>query len=541
MNRWIWGLIPALLHCSVVFEPPPARQCSLDSDCKALGAPGAWSCDTIAGVCVSAAMTAAGCESTEACVAANEGRPALCRFPGTPCVMLATPECPRVSGEWSAGDALFVGSVGTQTLRQADGSAPEHEHVERMLQAVDLGIEEWNREVPEGLFTSRRSIAMVQCDSEGDPAIAQQAMAHLLNDVDVPAVLALTDIDQEAIEEQALAADATLVGVECNEPEQLPPQIEGGLVWRMLPALQEQAELASWRVSDLELRIRGERALAESTPIRVAVWADAGAAFDAYVARVRGALHFNRGLSVDDNEGNYLELRNVDSRYEGQPLLQTVQRVFDFMPDIIVAAIDEDFTTYYLRILEAQWPASVPRPQYVLTALNQELSVLSSVVARDDDLRRRLSGTGIGLDADVSNNEAGFRARYRERYGSDPGRTQVAYDAWYATALAIYSADAGGRLDGANIAAHFPRLASGSLTNVDPLSLGAARAWLSAQRDIDLVGASSQLDWDPFTRRVRADAVLWCLSRDADGALQLDEDAGVRWTSSGASGVYDCP
>jgi len=176
----------------------------------------------------------------------------------------------------------------------------------------------------------------------------------------------------------------------------------------------------------------------------------------------------------------------------------------------------------------------------VTTSLTQELNQLASIVGGDDELRRRISGTGLFLDDRVRRNLVGFQTRYGSRYGSDPGRTQAAYDAWYAAALAIYSADAQGRLDGASIAAHFSRLVTGAATDVDPLALGSARIYLSAQESIDLVGASSALDWDTITQRVSAEVGLWCLRRDANGELQLGA-AGLRSTPAGTTGSYDCP
>jgi hypothetical protein len=291
----------------------------------------------------------------------------------------------------------------------------------------------------------------------------------------------------------------------------------------------------------LEARIRAERAVGESTPVRVAVWTDAGNAFIAFGDKLRQVLQFNGRRGADQSGTNYLELRNVDSRYESQPQLDFVNRLVDFAPDVVVVGINEDFTSHYLRMVESLWPSSKARPHYVATLLNQELNALAQIVANDDDLRRRLSGTGLLLGEDVASNLAGFRARYRSRYNGDPGRTQAAYDAWYATVLAIYSADAEGRLGGGNIAAHFSRLTAGASTDVDPLALASARVYLSAQQGVDLVGTSSQLDWDPITRRVTADATLWCLSRDANGALQIDDDAGPHWTPEGITGSYDCP
>lgn len=542
MRPWqLWGITPLLFHCSMLYAPAPARQCESDADCQQQPQLRGLSCDTQYGLCVSEQNALEpGCESTSACTEQNEGLPALCRYPGSPCVRLATPECPLVSGDWQAGDALVLGSVGPYTLGQPDHSAPQLEYVTRLRKALDLGVEEWQREVPEGLFSSQRPLAVVHCNSNGDPSVAQLGMEHLLRDIQVPLVFALSDIEQAALVEQALRSDVTLVCVECYARAQLPPVLEAGLVWRMLPALEDQAELAAWRVSDLERKIRAERGLGDAEPIRVAVWSDSGDAFDAFVGALHEVLRFNGGQDAAQNGSNYLEIRNADPRREIQARLSVARGVVAFVPDILVSAVNEDFTGYYLRMIEAEWPGAWPKPQYVTTSLTEELNQLAAIVGGDDDLRRRISGTGLFLEDQVQRNLVGFQTRYGSRYGSDPGRTQAAYDAWYAAALAIYSADAQGRLDGASIAAHFSRLTTGAAADVDPLALASARAYLAGHESIDLVGASTELDWDPISQRVRAEVALWCLRRDANGGLQLGS-AGPRSTPAGTLGSYDCP
>jgi hypothetical protein len=543
VTRWAyWTAILLSLHCSVLYAPPNARQCASDADCEDQPQLQGLACDAEHGVCVSKqANLVGGCESTTECTEQNEGRAALCRFPGSPCVNIATADCPQVSGDWHAADVLLLGSVGAHTFKLADGSARPVDYVERLSNAVDLGLEEWQREVPGGLFFSQRPIAMVHCNSNGEPAVAQRAMDHLLNDLRVPVVLALSDIEQDAIAQQAIDADVTLVCVECQAPAALPPQLERGLVWRMLPPFENQASLAAWRVSDLEQRIRLERGLADGAPLRLAAWSDHGEAFDAFLQKFHEVVRFNGVQSPARDGSSYFEQRNVDARYESQDQLKAARSMVEFMPDILVVAMNEDFTSYYLRFLEAQWPPTVPKPHYVLTLLNQEIDLLRPIVTQDDDLRLRLSGTGLSVDEEVAGNRAGFRARYRNRFGQDPGRTETGYDAMYATALAIYSADADGRLDGASIAAHFARLREGAIADVDPGALAAAQVYLSAQKSVDLVGSSSRLDWNPITHRVESDLGLWCVSRDAQGALLLESDTGPRWTPEGTTGAYECP
>jgi hypothetical protein len=535
------GVVLSLLGCSVLYDPPAARQCFTDADCESQPELTGLICDGSLGVCVDApALAGEGCESTALCQQQNSNQAALCRFPGSPCVRLQTPECPLLTGNWQAPNALILGSVGPHRYRQADGSVEDSDYVERLVRSIDLAAEEWQQEVPTGLPLSRRPLAILHCDSESNALRAQRVMDHLVNEVNVPVVFALGDTELGATLNQAVDSGTALVCVECYDRAEL-AGMDNGLLWRMLPPFETQAPLAAWRVHDLELRIRAERVLPSTSPLRVALISDDRAAFNDFSAAFRDLIRFNGNLGADANGANYLELRAPDPRTEAVNPLMLARRVVEFAPDIVVAAVDDNFSNYYLRIIEQLWRAPLPRPYYVATLLNQELGLLESIVGDDEDLRLRLSGTGLFEDAEVARNRQGFQARYRSRYAQDPGRTQTGYDAFYATALAIFASDLDGQLNGEHISGLFGQLMGGAATDVDPRALGSARAYLVAKEPIDLVGASSHLDWDPTTRQVRSDVGLWCITRQGGQGLQLKNDAGPRWAPSGTTGTYDCP
>lgn len=540
MRTWcIEVVLAGLMGCSVLYEPPEPRQCVTDADCESQPELAGLVCEASLGVCVARAPSAEGCESTARCSQQNSGQAALCRYPGSPCVRLQTPECPLITGNWQAPNALFLGSVGPHHRRLAEGSTEPVEYVERLLRSIDLAAEEWEQEVPGGLPLSERPLAIVHCDSESDSLQAQQVMDHLVNEVDVPLVFALGDTELGSTLNQAVDARTAVVCVECYDRAE--PGPDNDLVWHMLPPLATQAPLAAWRVHDLELRLRAERALTDATALRVVLVSDDGAAFTDFVAAFRELLRFNGTLTADENGDNYLQLRAPDARRQTTYPLDLARLVVDFAPDIVVMAVDRNFSDYYLRLIEQEWRSPQPRPHYVATWLNQELGELEPIVGSDEELRLRLSGTGLFEDAAVARNRQGFEARYRSRYSQAPGRTQTGYDAFYATALAIFASDLDGQLDGEHISSLFSQLSRGAATDVDPQALDSARAYLVEREAIDLVGASSQLDWDPLTHQVRSDVGLWCLSRESNQALQLENDAGPRWTPSGTTGTYDCP
>ncbi len=535
------GLFSSALHCSVLWDPPAPRQCDSDADCAALSA-SSGTCDPDHGVCVSSNTPVAEnqCQSTALCTQINSTMASLCRYPGSPCVRIETADCPRVTGNWRAPNALILGSIGPHTFGQVDGSEIGIDYIERSLRAIDLAIGEWEQEVPGGLSFSRRPIAMVHCNSRGEDARARAIMTHLVDEVRVPVVLAMTDVELGAIASQAAESGIAVVCTECYSRAQAVDPA-AGLVWRMLPPFEGQAPLAAWRVRDLESKLRAERGLAADAPIRVATLSDDRPAFNAFIAAFRDLVRFNGDVSALANGASYLEVASADPRVDGSSPLAVARRVVDFAPDILVVAVDDDFTRYHLRMIEQEWNPLIPRPYYVATLLNEELGLFEPIVAGDDELRRRVSGTGLSVDAEVARNSAGFRLRYQSRYGEDPGRTQTSYDAFYATALAIFASDVEGTLAGAHIATMFERLGRGPLADVAPSTLANARAYLIGREPIDLVGNSSQLQWSPLTQQLEADWALWCLVRGGGGSLELLADTGLRWTVDGVIGSYECP
>src|SRR5688572_16672576 len=238
-NLWRLAVLGAAAHlvlgCSLVFDPVEPRQCNVDADC--VGALQGRVCNAEHGVCVVAGSAATACESTTICTQQNSNGAAVCRVPGESCVRLETPECPRISGDWRDPRAVIIGTVGPQTQVTYRGREPlELPYVPRLSDSIDLAVDEWAVRAPSGLGTFDRPLAVLHCDSSADPLRAERVMEHLIHEVRSPLVMALSDVDLDAVANLASEAAVPLLCVACLAR---PASAKGSapVAWHIQPAL----------------------------------------------------------------------------------------------------------------------------------------------------------------------------------------------------------------------------------------------------------------------------------------------------------------
>ncbi len=498
-------------------------------------------CDIDSGVCVdrvsqSLAPTTA-CQSTQICTRENANFASVCRGPEQACVPLETPDC-YISGDWEAEDALFIGSISPQTLRFADGELSSNPYVTRALFAIDLGLEEWSFALPGGLPVSARPLAIVHCDSGGDSAQAQRVMDHLVDTVHADAVFVLADIDLPPIAARARESGTALVCATCYTAG---ANADAPDAWRMQPPLAEQAPMMAWRLADLERRLRESQGLPADAALRVALLSQAYPGINELVEQVRSTV-LAEGGAGSVGADNFLELQSPDPRNESFSQPELARAIVDFAPSVILIAVDSDFTTYYLRMIEEAWLAGTPRPNYVVTSMNEEVGLLAPIVGADDELRRRISGTAFFGDAEVLQNRSRFADRFRRRHLEEPDNVEAAYDAFYAVAFSLVLRDSQGGLDTVRLTPGFEDLSRGSSVDVGSDGIQSAIGYLTQQRSIDLVGTSTRLDWDSSTHDVTSDIGMWCLERTPSGALAINPDAGPRLerATGQVNGTYSC-
>lgn len=527
------ALALGLLGCSLTYGDPPVGQCTSDADCENGDGLEGSRCDVQHGVCV--------LDATRALQAGTE--PIICptRAGGSSgeaatSSPLLTPECPCLEGDWADPAALIVGTIAPHSFGTVLGQAVEIPHVPRWLRAIELGLAEWRAEIPGGrLPRANRPLALLHCNSGDELPQTRRVMTHLLQVARAPVVLTLSDNDTTFARYQALRQGATLICSTClSAAPEAPSETE--LIWQIAPPLVRQAPLAVHRVGQLLEQLRGERALDIAAPFEVVSLSQQYPGINDFVAEVE------QGLTA---AGVYhiTPVQTPDPHAQNPVQLAVASAVVAAEPQVIVVGMDTDFTTYYLRMIESEWPPAKPRPHYVLTYLNQELGLLADIVQNDDELRRRITGTGFGLGERAAQNLSGLEQRFRGAYSEGLDNTQYGYDAFYAAVYALMMTDRLRPLDGAELSASLGRLGTGPAANVGPAALRGSLASLLAGQTLDLVGTSGELDWHPTRHQPEGDVVLWCLTRDAGGGLGLLADAGLRWHADSAeiSGSYVCP
>jgi substrate-binding family protein len=537
----LWLATMGTLACSLIYDPAPASQCATDDDCDRVPALRGRQCDISSGVCVDRFRQGlepnVTCQSTRICTQQNANFASVCRGPGPACVPLETPDC-YVSGDWEAANALFIGSISPQT-QGLEGDRLSRPFVARALAAIDLGLEEWRFALPDGLPLSGRPLAIVHCDSGNDATHAQRVMDHLVDTVHADVVIALDDSDLQSIADRARDSGTTLVCATCYTAS-ADDSKPGAAIWRMQPPLAEQAPMMAWRLADLERRLRESQGLPANAPLRIALLSQAYPGINQLVERVRALLAESDPLRMAAD--NFLELQSPDPKNESfsQPAL--ARAIADFAPSIVLIAVDADFTTYYLRMIEEAWLTGTPRPSYVVTSMNAEVGLLEPIIGNDDELRRRLSGTAFFADADVLRNRSSFAARFRRRHLEEPDNVEAAYDAFYAVAFSLALRDNQGTLAALGLAPRFDDLNRGARIDIAPDAIQSAVAYLTEEGAIDLVGTSTPLDWDLTSHDVRSDIGMWCLERTPSGALAINPDAGPRLGRADGvvSGSYAC-
>jgi hypothetical protein len=465
----------------------------------------------------------------------------LCRARGTPCIPLQTPDCFRVHGQWQVPNALFIGTIGPHTL-SSSGNTVQLTVAPRATRAIDLGLDEWNQMLPDGLPASGGPLAVVHCDSNSDPDQIARVVDHLAGTVRVQALIALGDLERDAIVDRARQSEIPVLCTECSTRARQAP-FSGVDSWFMQPPLEDQAALVAWRTSDLEQRIRSERSLPAGAAIRVALIGQDSPGNEAFVAALRGQLRFNDGLAAAGQGTNYLPLQTPDPARENVDQLGISQQIVNFQPDVLIAAMDADFAGTYLPLVEQQWPAERPRPFYIVTAQNRDSRLLAALDSPGGDLHLRLSGTAPLISTTVARNREGFGARFMREYQEPPEETQSAYDAFYATAYAFAVENFERQFGAAWFAQGMEQLVAGPPINVGPDAIRNVGGYFVESTSIDLAGSSSELAWDTSTGGLTTDATLWCLSRDANGNLTVNYDAGVHWSRTAGLGKepYSCP
>ncbi|MGC4086613.1 MAG: hypothetical protein QM756_01710 [Polyangiaceae bacterium] len=350
-----------------------------------------------------------------------------CRLPEQSCVALESDHC-RVVGDPSHPRALFFGafasfgvSAAAQTMRETYEFA-----LGELMQYGGLP--------PRDL---RRPLVMVLCDNNSGSAVIDEAVRHLTEDVQVPAILAA--LSSADLQRSFEAHSNTFYLSPQTVTEELAASDTEGLVWNLLGRSADLVGIYVRVVAQLETYLRG---LASSTdPIKVAVVTELADSeeYDLSTA-VLGHLKIN-AKSFNDNELAGTALRVDLSNVEA------VKRVIDFKPQLVISFAKARFSQAGGVAAQIE-QALTPRPHYLLSPFNvgdaadleQLFSGGSTVIGQTN--RRFLGIDGVSaLDGTSRDVKHDYESNLR---GSYPGALlgfENYYDAVY---YLVYAMLAGG-------------------------------------------------------------------------------------------------
>ncbi|MBS2014829.1 MAG: hypothetical protein JST00_18210 [Deltaproteobacteria bacterium] len=532
--------------CSLLLDTAEATQCATQRDCDSN--PSLRNRVCVEGFCVAPERETGttnpdggeGCESTEKCTLANSNQLSVCPQKGGPCIVWQTEQCRSpINDAAKDPNAIMIGSILPLTIAQPGGKPVLNAYSDRVRRSIDLAVEEFLKELQGGIVFPNgkvRPIAVVHCDSGLTSTGAKLALQHLTQVVGAQALIVDSDEDIAAIANEPALQGKPVACADCLG--ELP---SGTLSWRIVPRLELEAPMVAWRVARLEEQIKALPS--PPTDIKVGVLLSQERATAPFFAKLQQLLRFNGNKTTVQNGGLFRIFAPPDPRVQSVPHQQYIDEIAGFAPDILIVAMGGDFTTYYLPGVEAKWTAA-RRPHYVTTDLNFVLEPLSRVIGKNDDLRKRVSGTRPGFAAELQNNIQTYDTAYRLRWDfKDPDGAYSGYDATYALGMAILSTRLQPVIGGAQINAGFERLLSGQTVEFRPTDIPVAAIALGqTNATIDVRGLWSNLAWNITTHDFDADVSMYCLKRDETGSLIFEPNAGPHLTTATGvvDGVYTC-
>jgi hypothetical protein len=472
------------------------------------------------------------CESHDECFELNgETEPWAC-VDGE-CQALTTEDCPLVLPQYdftyenlrSSDEAIIIGAFAD--LAQGANTP--------VIQNFDLAFEEIALDVG-GIpaASSTRQIITVVCNSSFERQTdLLVAVDHLIEDLQVPAILATLDTrDQQYVwEERARDAEVFLM-VPIESDDNMVNLMDDGLVHHMLSGPHDLADSYQPLIDMAITHLQNNDTLGP----------DGGPYEDARIALVRATDdRFLDDLGVDFRDrvrwnGNKTAAENEPNAFvsvgaRSEPAQNDQSAVADALlalnPHIVVGATDDEMTASVdgtfksiIELIEERWDNDVarqsqPRPLYILSPFNYggaRNTIFSKFNnAEHEYLRQRMLGIAWPATLDLPAYQQ-YRQAYLEKYpgGVNYNRENI-YDAAYFLAYGMVAA--GPSIRGETIASGMVRLTSGTNEyNVGKADLANGFAVLSTSlsTDIDLIGSNGKPDWDAGGGRHNP-ASVWCI------------------------------
>jgi ABC-type branched-subunit amino acid transport system substrate-binding protein len=430
--------------------------------------------------------------------------PSLCIMPAGKCVPVLSEDCLSITGDYLNDKAVLIGSLFSIKGAQASTNLARQ-------QSAMLAVEEINAAggIPAGATSADgHPLVMVSCDESMNLLRAGQ---HLVEDLKVPAIVGPnTSQDTLDLSNKLTIAAHTLVLSPTAVASSIADLRDDGLTWQIIPTDVQRAPLMIQQITALETRLRQERS--KPTIKLGVVYRDDALGQGTRVSL--NALMLNaKPLADSVNLGDNVRIDPYDFRQANQqPLVDAYVR---FAPDIIVLAGTAEVITNVMVPLEAAWPGPADsRPQYILIDSAKVPELLTAVMG-NDDLRKRIRGTGVTPSPrSIAVNDT-FMVSYGARFAGQPANIfgmGPAYDSTYAIAYGIASLR-GAAITGPSIAQGLRGLTrGGSYVEVQSTKVLAAFGKLAAGESITAIGTFSTLQWTDNGAILGGTLEMWCIA-----------------------------
>ena len=428
----------------------------------------------------------------------SAGQPICVKASGA-CATVQSVDCDTITGDITDDRAIIIGSLFATKGQQATLNLQRQ-------QSAQLAVEEINAvggvPTPSG---NPRKLVLVSCDVGKNLVRASE---HLVKDLKVAAIIGPnTSQDTLDVSNKVSVNGGSVIISPSAVASAITGLVDNDLTWLMVPTDTQRAPLMLDQINELETTLKAARSV--STVKLSVIFQD-----DALGQGTRQGLDqlvINGKQVVDPlNFGKNVQISGYDVKVKDQSAL--VAKHIGFAPDIIVLAGTAEAIPNIFTPIEQQW-TSPNRPYYVLIDPVKGPDLLAAV-AGNDDLRRRVRGTGVtsGPASTPVNNS--FKINYQVSY---PGMSATAsgmgpaYDATYAIAYA-YAATREAMPNGAAIAKALRKL-SGGATHIDVGRMMATQAFqkLAAGEAIDSMGTFGPLSWDANGAIMGGTIEMWCI------------------------------
>ena len=431
------------------------------------------------------------CQSDADCVGQGEGLACIDDM----CVQDPDPlrhRCATLIGSDEA-DAIEFGAIMAMTT-QDGASNPRGLYRSK---AIELALTEINQ-----IGVAGRKLRVRICDSRGDNSQVKTLSQYLVDTHKVPALLTGGSADTIEASTVAIPSATALMAISASSPAISTLQ-DDDLVWRIAPS---DALLGAY--------VATQMAAGASPAPKVAVLY----VNDAYGSGL--ANFFFENYSGPSTLWSFrVDGRDLDTKLSSAAG-ESPQRLF------IVAFSAE--AAYIVNHLQSQSPA-LPNTANLFFADSMKDSAFFAALD-DSTVVEGAQGASPGQPQGAVYD--GFASRFSQEYGLNPedqGYLAHSYDAIYCLGLGSAWAlgqNPDGVLNGAGIAEGLKHLSTLTAPNFDfkPADFPAMASALQSGQDVNVRGASGELDFDPLTGEAPAPSVSWWIH---NGDFQADAPDGT--------------